>query len=320
VTIAGSDIWQGRDDSADGPAARRWHQIVRLLDAATPAGTVVLHGFACDAGVARNQARVGAAEGPVAIRRALANMPVHECERLADGGDVVCTRDALEEAQSVLANAVTRDLAAARFPIVLGGGHEVAFASFSGLAEHLASASRPPRVGIVNFDAHFDLRDADRGTSGTPFLQIARRCGERGWPFHYACLGISRYANTRALFDRADSLGVSYWLDESIDGPEAQHVRAALGEFIAAVDHVYLTFCLDVLPASAAPGVSAPAPRGVALRHLEPLIDVVLAGGKLRLVDIAEMNPRFDVDRRTALVAARVVARIANGVARGALR
>ena len=72
-----------------------------------------------------------------------------------------------------------------------------------------------------------------------------------------------------------------------------------------------------MLPAAVAPVVSSPAPRGVGLDVLEPMIDVVCASGKLRLADIAEMNPRFDIDHQTAAVAARVVARIANGVARG---
>ena len=94
----------------------------------------------------------------------------------------------------------------------------------------------------------------------------------------------------------------------------AQH---ALATFVAGVDHVYLTFCLDVLPAPIAPGVSAPAVRGVGLDIVEPLIDLVINSGKLRVADIAEMNPRFDIDHQTAAVAARSVARIANGVARG---
>ncbi len=103
-------------------------------------------------------------------------------------------------------------------------------------------------------------------------------------------------------------------LDEALD---PAHTAPALQAFIADVDHVYLTFCLDVLPSCVAPGVSAPAARGVGLDVVEPLIDVVCASGKVRVADIAEMNPRFDIDGRTAAVAARIVARIADGVARG---
>ncbi len=306
-------VWQGRVDEAEGALGRRWHQVMQPLSSGTAADATVLLGFACDAGVARNHGRVGAVEGPLAIRRALRNMPLHECTRLADGGDIRCEGDALEAAQSALGVAVAQQLDVGRFPLVLGGGHEMAWGSFKGLATHLARAEGTPRVGIVNFDAHFDLRRDVRGTSGTPFLQIAQDCEGRGWEFRYACLGVSRYANTEALFARARELRVLSQIDESLD---AAHFMPALLAFVAEVDDVYLTVCLDVLPAAVAPGVSAPAARGVGLDVLEPLIEAVCASGKVRLADIAEMNPRFDIDGRTAAVAARIVARIANGVAR----
>ncbi len=306
-------VWQGRVDDAEGARARRWHQVMQPQAARAAPGTTVLLGFACDAGVARNHGRVGAAEGPLAIRRALRNMPVHECTQLADGGDVRCAGDELESAQQALAALVAQQLGAERFPLILGGGHEMAWGSFTGLAKHLAMSEGAPRVGIVNFDAHFDLRRDARATSGTPFLQIAQDCEARSWEFRYACFGVSRYSNTEALFARARELGVLAQLDETLDATTG---GSALASFIADVDDVYLTVCLDVLPAAVAPGVSSPTPRGVGLDVLEPLIDVVCASGKVRLADIAEMNPRFDADGRTAAVAARIVARIANGVAR----
>jgi formiminoglutamase len=244
-------------------------------------------------------------------------MPVHDAGRLADAGDVACVADALEEAQAALAQRLAAQLQRGGFPISLGGGHEIAVASFAGLAARLAG-ERAPRVGVVNFDAHFDLRHADRPNSGTPFLQIAGDCAARGWPFRYACLGVSRYANTQALFERARQLAVVWVEDEAMDGPG--HARQSLTAFIAEVDHVYLTVCLDAFPAAVAPGVSSPAARGVALAAVEPLLDAIAASGKLRLADIAEMNPRFDIDGRTAAVAARLVARIANGVARAGFR
>jgi formiminoglutamase len=84
-----------------------------------------------------------------------------------------------------------------------------------------------------------------------------------------------------------------------------------LAAFLAEVDHVYFTICLDVLPAAVAPGVSAPAARGVPLDVVEPIIDVIAASGKLRVADIAELNPGCDIDQRTARVAARLLARVA---------
>ena len=58
----------------------------------------------------------------------------------------------------------------------LGGGHEIAWASYQGIAAAFAGNRKLERLGIVNFEAHFELRQPEhpgRGRSGTPFLQIA---------------------------------------------------------------------------------------------------------------------------------------------------
>jgi formiminoglutamase len=103
---------------------------------------------------------------------------------------------------------------------------------------------------------------------------------------------------------------VHWRLDEEMTSSRIQSTLDLVQAFIGQVDHVYFTTCLDVLPAHIAPGVSAPAPRGIELDVVEQVIDAVAGSGKLRLADIAELNPAFDIDQRTARVAARLVARI----------
>ena len=61
--------WTGRIDPE--PDSPRWHQRIRALSEDSQPGLALL-GFACDEGVRRNHGRVGAAEGPAALRR----MPV----------------------------------------------------------------------------------------------------------------------------------------------------------------------------------------------------------------------------------------------------
>ena len=48
-------VWTGRMDVAGGEQGRRWHQVVRPVEAADGPGVALL-GFACDAGVRRNHA------------------------------------------------------------------------------------------------------------------------------------------------------------------------------------------------------------------------------------------------------------------------
>lgn len=310
--------WQGRiDDDVEGPGAKRWHQIVRPL-APSDKGGVALIGFASDAGIVRNHGRAGAIEGPAALRGMLANMPVHRCTAIVDAGDVTCSDGQLETAQQELSQSIAHLLACDMLPIALGGGHEIAFGSFGGLARHLATRESTPRIGILNLDAHFDLRRAEQANSGTPFRQIAEDCAARGWPFHYCCLGISEFANTQALFERAQALGVRWMRDEDMQACNRRQVNDTVASFLNDIDHLYFTICLDVLPAALAPGVSAPSSRGVGLDVIEPLIDMVAGSGKLRVADIAELSPCHDIDQRTARVAARLVARIAER-SRGAM-
>lgn len=297
--------WQGRVDTGEGERARRWHQWVRPLAPDAPAG-VALVGFACDEGVRRNQGRTGAALGPGALRRALANLAWHGDRYLHDAGDVVCADEQLETAQETFAARLARLLDEGHLPIGLGGGHEIAFASFSGLSQHLRRHCETPRIGILNLDAHLDLRHAERPSSGTPFRQIAELCERQGMPFHYCCLGVSRPNNTAALFAAADRLQVRYRLDHQVSEDPAE-AEALLDRMLAEVDHLYLTLCLDVLPAGQAPGVSAPATHGVALPLVERLVRRAAASGKLRLADVAELNPRLDCDGLTARSGARLI-------------
>ena len=305
--------WSGRVDEADGERARRWHQVVHPRDVAE--APVSLLGFACDAGVTRNQGRAGASAGPVAVRKALANVAVHGLAQVDDLGTVSCDGDALERAQAEYGEVASAVVSAGGVPIGLGGGHEIAFASYLGL-----DAAVPPgeSVGILNFDAHFDLRGGDRASSGTPFRQVLEHAAAAGRRAEYLCLGVSRFANTAALFDRARVLGVR-WVEDGDCREECfPALRGEIEALLARVDHLYLTVCLDVFPAAAAPGVSAPSALGVAPALVERLLDAVTASGKLRVADVAELNPRHDIDGRTARLAARLVARIAEGVAQAA--
>ncbi|TVU60944.1 formimidoylglutamase [Paenarthrobacter nitroguajacolicus] len=296
--------WTGRFDG-DGAEHRRWWQAItpHTAEAAAVASRpAVILGFCSDAGVLRNKGRVGAAKAPAAIRSALGPLAYHLDRDVFDAGDVVVEDDSLEAGQERAGQAISGLLDAGNLTVVLGGGHETAFASYLGVAG--SDAVRGKRLGVLNLDAHFDLRDEPTPSSGTPFLQMAHAEAAAGRELQYAVVGISEPNNTRTLFDTADRLGVKYLLDESCS-PEAVEVFVA--DFLAGVDVLYLTIDLDVMPASVAPGVSAPAAYGVPLPVISAICRQVAASGKLLHLDVAELNPEFDIDARTAKVAARLV-------------
>ena len=288
--------WTGRDDGP-GPEHARWHSVVRgwVPGEQLHEGAVVLVGFSSDEGVRRNGGRVGAAAGPAALRGALASLG-DPGRPVFDAGDVVVDSD-LEGGQARLGAVVGAILDAGGLPVVLGGGHAVAYGSYLGWAGR-------PGWGVLNVDAHFDLRASDRATSGTPFAQMAAGEASAGRDLAYAVAGISRANNTRVLFDAAERLGVEVLLDEDCTPATA---GAFAEEFVARVDRVHLTLDLDALPASVAPGVSAPAGFGIGLDCVRAVVRAVVGSGTLGLLEVAELNPSFDVDGRTARTAARLI-------------
>lgn len=302
-------LCNGRLDQDCAGDTRRLHQLVQAFNAEVRDGSALI-GFACDEGVRRNYGRVGAAQGPDAIRRMLANLPAHGIAALCDAGNIDCNDGDLEQAQQRLANLIADIKAQGIFPLVLGGGHEVAYGTFLGITRYLGKAMAQRRLLIINFDAHFDLREGDHSTSGTPFRQIAQWCDWADVEFHYLCYGISQLGNTPALFQRAEQLHVDYMTDSEMANSDINQLNARLKQRLEKIDDIYLSIDLDVLPGEKAPGVSAPAAHGLALEKIEFLLATIKASGKLIAADIAECNPVYDRDGLTAKVAARLAYQI----------
>lgn len=294
-------IWQGRNDGEE----LLHHRIFQWVKEETQYDTIstndfVLHGFAVDEGVRRNKGRLGAKDAPDVIRRNMSNFPVvHPEFSLLDFGNIFCEDGNLEQTQNDLSKRVSKVLLKGGKSLVLGGGHEVTYAHYKGVK----TAFPEQKIGIINFDAHFDNRKPEVGvgpSSGTGFWQIAQE-GE----IHSLHLGIQKNSNTLKLFDTAHQFGMKYILADELFFENLPSVYTRVDELIQSVDYLYLTICMDVFNASIAPGVSASAYNGIfadaAFMHVYRHI---LKSEKLLALDIAEVNPQFDIQERTARLAA----------------
>jgi formiminoglutamase len=336
-TVADMTRWTGRAEPFETARARYWYQLAQPYEQ-QPIGLI---GFACDQGVRRNQGRVGARAAPPLIRQAFAALPViKELQQrfdgqlptlLGDAGDIHChdnddfAASILEAAQTTYADKVSHIIKQGGLPIGLGGGHAIAYGSFLGLWQALTKTHddtnvsvinsktvtrTTPTIGVINFDAHLDIRQSDVATSGTPFRQIAEHLDTHDQPFHYCCIGVSRFSNTAALFDRAEQLGVQVISDEDCHYQPWESLAKQIDTFISQVDVLYITIDMDCLPSSVVPGVSAPAAYGIELSFVERMVKRIMASNKVKMADIAEINPTFDVDNRSCKVAARLLATI----------
>ncbi len=302
-------LWQGR--ATENQAYL--HEKVTLIDLEkTPLNlakqkTFSLIGYACEAGVKRNHGRIGAAAGPTHIRRALAKLPNHlnPSSTLLDMGSFRCLDGNMETIQQQLASQVTSLLKNQIFPLVIGGGHDIAFGHYTGIDAFLAAKNQNARLGIINFDAHFDLRKPkNQGNSGTPFFQIAQACQETEKNFRYLCLGIRDDANTEILFTTARQLGVKYIKNEAFQMHYLATIQKEIRQFIATVDYLYVTIDLDGFSSAYAPGVSAASPMGFSPSVVLSSLEEIIKTKKVISMDIAEMNPTYDRDEQTAKLAA----------------
>ena len=315
--VASKDFWQGRIDSKTDFDSFRWHQWVQFIDLkdenlkpfSGKLGFCFL-GFSSDYGIELNKGRVGAALGPESIRKELSNLPCHfyEDTMIYDAGNISVESLSLDEAQELLKKAVSKILSLNLFPILLGGGHGIAFGHYKGIIDYFKNKKEMKNLGIINFDAHFDLRPYENGgNSGTMFRQIHDLAEEENLNYSYFCLGIQKHSNTRNLFKTADEYNVKYILAKDLLSSDYYNTFEELDDFIRKQDHLYITICSDVFSSAFAPGVSAPQPLGLDPEIALILLKHILSSEKAISFDIAEVSPRFDQDNITSNLASVII-------------
>ncbi|RGY66469.1 formimidoylglutamase [Fusobacterium ulcerans] len=283
------DLWNGRLDSYEEIDLRLW-QVVQEIKEAQEAGGVCFVGYDTDDGVVRNLGRKGAESGSNAIRKAIQSFPQLKGLKVYDYRNL--EKKSVEEAQKEYSEKISDVLKKGIFPIGLGGGHDIAYGSYLGIRK----AHPDKKIGIINFDAHLDMRPYDKGrTSGTSFKEIM----DNDKNTQYAIVGFQKMGNTERLIKTAEAFNVLILEEECSE----ESIIKSLEEFIKKVDIVYVTFCMDVFDASTAPGVSAPVVMGLDPKKGKRLLRFLMETEKVVCVDFAEVNPIYDIDNMTAKLA-----------------
>ncbi len=214
--------------------------------------------------------------------------------RISDIGDVQIVGDVARD-QETLADILRPYLEAGTVCIILGGGHETAYGHFLGRlrAGH--------EVSIVNLDVHADVRDLINGQphSGSSFRQALLHPDYPARSYHVFGLSPHCVSNTHLRFMDAHPGGRIWTIESSAD---------RFDQLLDTVDgDLLVTFDLDALDQSVAPGVSAPTVGGLNQKTWFRIARSVGACNRIQSIDISEMNPVYDVDGRTARVAALTV-------------
>lgn len=276
---------------------------------------VALLGLADDLGVRLNGGRPGAKDGPRAFREAFSRFGVGEpfgwdWPRVFDAGDIIPAKgegvEALKKTHDRVTEAVKAMLDLGLFPIGIGGGHDLTYPFVRGVIEWYEATKQAKRAGLrpmnqgfhgIYFDAHLDVRDTPG--SGMPFRELIEECGVEA----LTVLGLNPFANTREHVDWFLDNGGAFGEDDEIGVPTVERPT-------------FVSFDLDVLDASCAPGVSALNPAGWSTGLAEAWLDGLGAESNVRCFDIMEFNPAQDPSGRTARVVVHLFLSFLHGFAR----
>lgn len=187
-------------------------------------------------------------------------------------------------------------------PILLGGDHSVSCPSIK------AFAKAKGRVGVIQFDAHHDLRNLEDGgpSNGTPFRGLLEAGAIKGEDLIQ--IGIRSFSNGKLYSDYAKAQGVTLYTMKDV---RERHMQAILDEalntLLPKVDVIYLSVDIDVLDQAHAPGCPAIGPGGMdsttLLEAIKYLAHVPLVQG----MDIVEIDPKLDFRDMTSRVGAHTI-------------
>jgi len=275
---------------------------------------ILFLGFPHDEGVARNGGRIGAAGGPAVVRGflsqkmgAVVNFEYgidlrHSKVNLGDDGDV--SSGSLEHAHSELRAIVSQIIKHGSIPFVVGGGNDQSYPNAAGLMDAI-----PPdgRVGVMNIDAHFDVRPLKNGQvhSGSPFrllLESDEFSSHKGTFIEFASQG-SQCSVEHYRYIMQNRKHVATKVISLLELRRGNVVDIFRNQLESMGDHIFISFDIDSISGADAPGVSCPATIGLSAQEA---LDICFCAGqckKVKLFDVSEFNPKIEDYRTGRLVA-----------------
>lgn len=271
--------------------------------------------------------------GPSAIRIAGLDQRLRELgHKVVDDGDIAIKNmeelrvgnerarylGEIARASGVIARKVERIIGLGHFPLVLGGDHSIAVGTVSGIAAFARRANR--RVGVLWIDAHGDINTPETSPSGNIHgMPLAALLGYGaselteigGWApkvdaANVALVGIRSLDSGEKK--RLKETGVQVHTMSEIDRHGVPQVmKKAIARVTDGTDFVHVSFDLDAVDPSVAPGVGTPVKGGLDYREAHLIMEVIADSGIMTSMEIVEANPILDERNASAQFAVELI-------------
>ncbi|MBT9259450.1 MAG: arginase [Clostridiales bacterium] len=248
---------------------------------------------------------------PVLCDRGNIDVPVPETRAAGDGVHFV---EEIAQVCEKLAGEVAQSLRQGHLPLVLGGDHSLAIGTLAG---HRLVGSR---VGIIWIDAHGDFNTPETSPSGNvhgmPLIHILGRGhprllavadGPAAEPGEVVLLGVRNLDPGEKVLLK--EMGIHVMTMREVDEKGmAQCMREALA--IASrggTQGIHLSFDMDAMDPTIAPGVGTPVPGGLTYREAHVALEILAETGLVRSMEFVEVNPILDQRNQTAEMAVELI-------------
>lgn len=273
--------------------------------------------------------RRGVDMGPSALRIARLNTRIRDLDfDLSDVGDVPVTIQETHDAGDhnarylnqivavcqALSDQVSLTMNEGFFPLVLGGDHSVAIGTIAGASRYYHN--RGERLGVIWVDAHSDMNTPDTTPSGNIHgmpLAVSLGCGisaltgiggftPKIHPEDTVLIGIRSIDESEK--DLIHENGITVFTMRDIDERGMSEViHEAIDIATCKSNGLHVSFDVDALDPSLAPGVGTPVSGGLTYREAHLLMEHIADSGMLTSLEVVEINPIIDTGNTTAEVA-----------------
>ncbi|MCD1147690.1 arginase [Peptoniphilus sp. KCTC 25270] len=216
----------------------------------------------------------------------------------------------VKKANMDLYEAVKTELKAEQFPLILGGDHSIAIGSIKAVLD------KYPNLGVIWFDAHGDINTNDTSPTGNIHgMPVATLLGlgaeellEIGQKESLLKKENIVYIGSRDL-DGGErtmmkDLGIKVYTMHEVDYYGIKHVMEEAIEYLKdRCEHIHVSFDMDVLDPTVAPGTGTKVPGGMGYREAHLSLELVAKTEKLVSAEFVEVNPALDMENMTAKAA-----------------
>lgn len=192
------------------------------------------------------------------------------------------------------------------FCLFLGGDHSVTIPLHEAFGKYQKEQKADAKIGIIHFDAHYDLCDEYDGHKWSHACTEARSLENVISGEDLFFVGI-RVAEEIELETLKKNPGITVVKAKEVHKTGTEAVFKKLKDKFKDYDAVYLTIDIDVLDPAFAPGTGTPQFGGLTAIQLIELFQMMLKELPIRAMDIVEVAPELDVNNITSWAALRLI-------------